>query len=137
MSIADFKFKGREPTREYACLVRFKASNSVGRPGKTCPNGHWHSLNHLNYFDQHGRLPVPRQPQPVPAAVEKPAKPAQRSLVELGFARRVEQSELILQCWSIAYERLIAQLPPGALRGMVEGAFHRTNQITHELIGAP
>lgn len=140
MSIADFKFKGREPTREYACpacLVRFKAPNSPGRQGKTCPNGHWYSLHYLNYFAKHGRLPTPRQPRPAATVVEKPAKPAQRALVDLGFVRRVEQAELILQCWQIAYERLVGQLPAGALRGLVEGAFARTSQITRELIGAP
>ena len=140
MSMADFKFKGREPTREYACpacLVRFKAPNSPGRMGKTCPNGHWTSLYYLNYFDQHGRMPEPRKQKAVVPKEEKPAKPVQRTLADLGFARRAEQSELVLQCWSIAYERLITQLPAGALRGLVEGAFARTSQITRELIGAP
>lgn len=139
MTLVDFQFKGREPTREYACpvcRVRFKAPNSVGRQGKTCPNGHWTSLYYLNYFDKHGRLAEPRQKKPIAAAAEKPAKPAQRSLVELGFARRAEQSELILQCWQIAYERLLGQLPEGGLRGLVTGAFDRTSQITREVIGA-
>lgn len=59
------------------------------------------------------------------------------SFCYLSFARRVEQSELILQCWQIAYERLLGQLPEGALRGLVTGAFDRTSQITREVIKAP
>lgn len=136
MDTGRVKSGGRGPTRTYVCPdcgIAFMAWSE--KNGKRCPNGHWRSMYHLNYYAEHGRLPDPyirvRAPARRPVG---PPKPPALALAELGFERRTEQCELALQLWLTGFDRLMAQLPASTSRLLVAGAFERTADISRQLV---
>lgn len=133
---AAVKRRGIGPRREYVCPdfgVTFMAWNE--KNGKRCPNGHWRSMYHLDYYARHGQLPEPRVR--VRSAVRRlsgPPKPPSLALADLGFERRTEQAELAVQLWLMAFDRLMAQLPDSTSRRLVAGVFGRTADISRQLV---
>lgn len=121
---------GREPSRNWtcpACEITFKANNKIkdGRNGKECPNGHWHSLRHLAYFELHGRLPPPRGCFSIHDKADSKAK-KNDSLSSYGISNRADQLESALQWMLSGYEKLVSQLPDGSMgRALVDGALAR------------
>jgi hypothetical protein len=82
---------GRKPIKAYICpecRVSFTAPNNGN--GKSCPNGHWHSIWKLNFFLENGR--IGRAPKdPAPSAFE----PTYTTADELAFVDGLGRAGLI------------------------------------------
>lgn len=113
------------------CRETFKSEVTLqdGRRGKACPQGHWHAMAHLYYFEKHGRL------SNRPKKTVAPDKAVRIKLARIGIAARTEQLTLGIQGLLAGYDKLLRSLPTASTaRGLVEGSFGKSPELCRELL---
>jgi hypothetical protein len=112
------------------CSTRFKAGGTrhIGKSGRTCPNGHFHSFHEIKRHEQ-GK-PIRQDGYKASADSDRPV-----ATLRPKRAHGRNDAQALAFLWLGAIDGLLAQMPERSLaRAMIEGATAQAYRVSKKVI---